>query len=157
MIQLFITPESVKELTSISGTTDNDLIFPRIEDAQTIDIERVLGVDLYDKIYNDLNNNIPLTGEYLKIFDKYIVKMCVYFTAKYFILFNETKVSNIGNTLLSTERGQPSGKTIELSGEYESMAISVESNFRKYMEKSIIPEWNYCKKDEGTTNFNDFY
>jgi len=157
MIQLFITPENVKELTTISGDTDNDLLLPRIEDAQTIDIERVLGADLYEKIYNDLDNNVALTGEYLKIFDKYILKMCVYFTAQYFIMLNETKVSNTGNTILSLERGQPSGKTVELSEEYRSMAVSVESNFRKYMEKSTIPEWNYCKKDEGTTNFNDFY
>ncbi len=157
MIQLFITPENVKELTTISGDTDNDLLLPRIEDAQTIDIERVLGVDLYEKIYNDLDNNVALTGEYLKIFDKYILKMCVYFTAQYFIMLNETKVSNVGNTILSLERGQPSGKTVELSEEYRSMAVSVESNFRKYMEKSTIPEWNYCKKGEESTNFNDFY
>jgi len=157
MIQLFITPENVKELTTINGDTDNDLILPRIEDAQTIDIERVLGVALYDKIYNDLDNDTALTDEYLKIFDKYILKMCVYFTAHYFILLNETKVSNTGNNILTSDRWQPSQKTVQLSEEYRSMAISVESNFRKYMENSTLPEWGNCKKSEEETNFNDFY
>lgn len=155
--KLFITAEQVKNTTAISGGTDSDSIEQKIYYAQITDILRVLGQSLYDKIYNDLNSNIPLVGEYLYIFDKYIIDMHVFFTAHYFTLFNEVKSSNAGNNILTSDRWIPTEKTVALSEQYKSLAISVESNFRKYMEKSTIPEWNYCKKDEGTTNLNDFY
>lgn len=155
--KLFITAEQVKATTSISSGTDNDPIEQKIYYAQITDIVRVLGQDLYDKIYTDLDNNTPLTGEYLKIFDKYIIDMHVFFTAHYFVLFNEVKVGNTGNTVPTSGTWQPSSKTIALSEEYKSLAISVETNFRTYMEKSTLTEWNYCKKGEESTNFNDFY
>jgi len=155
--KLFITAENVKETTSISGTTDNDSIEQKIYYAQITDIIRVLGQDLYDKIYTELDAGNPLTGEYLKIFEKYIIDMHVFFTAHYFILFNEVKASNVGNTILSVTNGTPTQKTVQLSEQYKSLAISVENNFRKYMEKSTITEWGYCQKSEETTNFNDFY
>jgi hypothetical protein len=152
--KLFITAENVKETTSISSGTDSDSISQKIYYAQITDIVRVLGQDLYDKIYTDLPT---LTGDYLIIFDKYIIDMHVFYTAHYFTLFNEVKSSNVGNTILSPERGTPTQKTVQLAEQYKSLAISVENNFRAYMEKSTIPEWNYCKKAEETTNFNDFY
>lgn len=154
---LFITPEQVKSTTSISSATDNDSISQKIYYAQITDIVRVLGQSLYDKIYTDLAASTPLTGEYLKIFDKYIIDMHVFFTAHYFTLFNEVKSGNTGNTRPTSERWQPSDKTVQLSEQYKSLAISVEQNFRVYMEQSTLTEWNFCKKDEGTTNFNDFY
>lgn len=155
--KLFITAEQVKATTSISSGTDNDPIEQKIYYAQITDIVRVLGQLLYDKIYTDISTNTPLTGEYLNIFNKYIIDMHVFFTAHYFVLFNEVKVGNQGNTVPTSGFWQPSTKTVALSEQYQSLAISVETNFRTYMEKSELPEWNYCKKGEESTNFNDFY
>lgn len=153
MTKLFITSENVKETTSISGTTDNDSISQKIYYAQITDMVRVLGQELYDYFLN----TATYTGAYLTIFDKYLIDMHVFYTAHYFTLFNEVKSSNVGNTILSTERGTPTQKTVQLAEQYKSLAISVENNFRAYMEKSNIAEWNYTKKAEETTDFNDFY
>jgi len=153
MTNLFITAENVKETTSISGTTDNDSILQKIYYAQITDIVRVLGQDLYDKIYTDFPT---LTGDYLIIYNKYLIDMHVFFTAHYFTLFNEVKSSNTGNNIL-TGNWQPSQKTVQLSEQYKSLAISVENNFRTFMENSTIPEWGNDKKGEEATNFNDFY
>jgi len=153
MTNLFITAENVKETTSISGATDNDSILQKIYYAQITDIVRVLGQDLYDKIYTDFPT---LTGDYLIIYNKYLIDMHVFFTAHYFTLFNEVKSSNTGNNIL-TGNWQPSQKTVQLSEQYKSLAISVENNFRAFMENSTIPEWGNDKKDEEATNFNDFY
>lgn len=154
--KLFITAENVKETTSISGGTDNDPIDQKIYYAQITDIVRVLGQPLYDKIYNDLNGNIPLTGDYLLIFEKYIIDMHVFFTSHYFVLFNEVKVGNTGNNVLSGN-WQPTQKTVQLSEQYKALAVAVENNFRTFMENSTIPEWGNDKKGEEATNFNDFY
>lgn len=151
--KLFIKSEQVKETTSISGGTDNDLIDQKIYYAQITDILRILGQDLYDYYLNTVN----YTGDYLIIFEKYIIDMHVFYTAHYFTLFNEVKQSNVGNTILTSDRYQNSEKTVQLAEQYKSLAISVENNFRNYMDTSNIPEWNACKKGEETTNFNDFY
>ena len=157
MTKLFITAEQVKATTSISGGTDKDSINQKIYYAQITDVLRIIGQPLYDKIYTDLDNNTPLTGEYLTIFNKYIIDIHCFFTAYQFVAFNETKVSNQGNTILTSDRWQPSGKTIQLSEQYKVLAVSVENNFREYMKKSTIPEWGYEEKAQETTNFNDFY
>jgi len=153
MTNLFITAENVKETTSISGTTDNDSILQKIYYAQITDMVRVLGQSLYDKIYADFPN---LTGDYLIIYNKYLIDMHVFYTAHYFTLFNEVKSSNTGNNIL-TGNWQPTQKTVQLSEQYKSLAISVENNFRTFMENSTIPEWGNDKKGEEATNFNDFY
>ena len=114
---------------------------------------RVLGQSLYDKIYTDFPT---LTGDYLTIYNKYLIDMHVFYTAHYFTLFNEVKVSNAGNNILSGN-WQPTQKTVQLSEQYKSLAISVENNFRTFMENSTIPEWGNEKKSEDATNFNDFY
>lgn len=153
MTKLFITAENVKETTSISGATDNDSISQKIYYAQITDLVRVLGQDLYDYFLN----TETYTGEHLVIFNKYIIDMHVFFAAHYFTIFNEVKSSNAGNNIMSITNGQPTQKTIQLAEQYKSLAISVETNFRKYMENSTIIEWTNEQKTEETTNFNDFY
>lgn len=153
MTNLFITAENVKETTSISGTTDNDSILQKIYYAQITDMVRVLGQSLYDKIYTDFPN---LTDDYLLIYEKYLIDMHVFYTAHYFTLFNEVKISNTGNNILAGN-WQPTQKTVQLSEQYKALAVSVENNFRTFMENSTIPEWGYDKKSEEATNFNDFY
>ena len=154
MTKLFITAEQVKATTSISSGTDSDLLLQKIYYAQISDITRILGQTLVDKITLDFLN---LTGVYKTIFDKYIIDMHVFYTAYYFTLFNEVKSSNVGNTILSVANGQPTQKTVQLAEQYKNLAVTIEDNFRKYMESVNIVEWNCDKKDEETTNFNDFY
>lgn len=150
MTKLFITADQVKQTTSISGTTDSGLISQKIYYAQITDILRILGQELYDKIYNDLSIATPLTGEYLYIYEKYLIDLHVFFTAHYFTLFNEVKQSNIGNTTPA----QNYGNTIDLAEQYKALGVSVETNFRKYMETSTIAEWDRCSTE---TNLNGFY
>ena len=154
MTKLFITAEQFKATTSISSATDNDVILQKIYYAQISDITRVLGQPLMDKITTDFNN---LQGVYKTIYEKYIIDMHVFYTAFYFTLFNEVKQSNVGNTILSVANGQPTQKTVQLADQYKNLAVTIEDNFRKFMENTNIPEWNYEKKEEETTNINDFY
>jgi hypothetical protein len=154
MTKLLITAEQFKATTSISSATDNELISQKIYYAQISDVTRVLGQSLVDKITTDFAN---LQGVYKTIYEKYIIDMHVFYTAYYFTLFNEVKQSNVGNTILSVANGQPTQKTYQLAEQYKNLAVTIEDNFRKFMENTNIPEWDYEKKDEETTNFNDFY
>ena len=154
MTKLFITADQVKQTTSISGATDNGLISKSIYLMQTTEILRILGLDLYDKIYNDLYNAVPLTGEYLNIFNRYIIDMHVHWAAYHFTLFNEVKQSNNGNVA-------PNGSannTNEIAEKYKGLAVSIEGNLRAYLDKIKLPEWiTPDKADNDITNVTNFY
>lgn len=157
MTKLFITADQVKQTTSISGSTDNSLLSQKIYYAQITDIVRILGQSLYDKIYSDLENDIPLTGDYLILFEKYVIDLHVFFTAFYFTIFNETKQSNVGNVVQSGTNFVRADNSLELAEQYKSLAVSVETNFRKFMENSTVPEWVSNEFKDDVTNFNQFY
>ena len=154
MTKLFITADQVKQTTAISGATDNGLISKSIYLMQTTEILRILGLDLYDKIYNDLYNAVPLTGEYLTIFNRYIIDMHVHWAAYHFTLFNEVKQSNIGNIA-------PNGSannTNEIAEKYKGLAVSIEGNLRTYLDKIKLPEWiTPDNSDNEITNVTNFY
>lgn len=155
--KLFITADQVKQTTSISGGTDNGLIQQKIYYAQITDMLRILGQPLYDKIYDDLVSETPLTGVYETIFNKYIIDMHVFFSAYYFTLFNDVKQSNIGNVTLAPSNGQRADNTIELSEQYKALGGSVELNFRNYMCNVSIPEWGGANPATEETNIIGFY
>lgn len=154
MTTLFIKAENVKATTSISSAIDNDLINQKIYYAQIADMQRILGQKLYDKILTDIDN---LQGIYKVIFDRFLIDIHVFYASYYLVLFNAVKVSNVGNTILSLDRGQPADNTDELANQYKNLGINIEDNFRKFMQTTDVPEWNYENKKEQTTTFNDFY
>jgi hypothetical protein len=51
MIKLFLKPNDIPALTSFSGNIDIDQLAPCISIAQQTYIKRVLGLNLYNKIY----------------------------------------------------------------------------------------------------------
>lgn len=89
MIQLFIKETDIAELTGFSGNIDADSIKPAINVAQTTHLKRILGQSLYDKISTEIENN-TLSGDYLTIYNDYIVYMTAFFS-KYLFIFEYLK------------------------------------------------------------------
>lgn len=80
-IKLLVLPTVVKDRTSLHTNVDDGLITPEIEAAGDMLIRPMLGSVLYTKILNSANDN-TLAGEYLKIFEEYIIKaVCNYVMA----------------------------------------------------------------------------
>ena len=67
MIQLFIKETDIAELTGFSGNIDADSLIPAINVAQTTHLRRILGINLYNKIASDIEND-TLAGNYLAIY-----------------------------------------------------------------------------------------
>jgi hypothetical protein len=72
---LFIQPKDLKAFTAANGNVDSDKILPYVEMAQDIEIQRLLGTDLYAKLKADISGG-TLTGNYLTLVDTYI-KPCL--------------------------------------------------------------------------------
>lgn len=156
MIKLFLQPNDIPELTSFSGNIDIDQLKPIINIAQTTFIKRILGKDLYDKIYTDLET---LSGEYLTIFNDYVVPMTAFYTVSTYLSLSIAKVTEQG----AFKRGVDGSTNLttpeinSLGDSYKSIAITYEENFRDYMKTISIAEYGEEEKIKEATNLIQWY
>jgi hypothetical protein len=81
--------------TLLGGNIDIDLYIPCIADAQRTRLEEILGETLYDKICLDFEND-DLDGDYLTLYDGYIVPFIIAAAAVEYLLIGAYKVNNNG-------------------------------------------------------------
>lgn len=74
-----ISEGKLKAFTDINNALDTDLIKSAIREAQIIQITRLLGQKLYDKIVNDVAND-TITGVYKELLDDYIQDVLIYYS-----------------------------------------------------------------------------
>jgi len=156
MIKLFLQPNDIAVLTGFSGNIDVDNLKPSINVAQTTHIKRILGKDLYAKIYTDLDT---LAGDYLTIYNDYVVYMLAFFSASTYLALNTTKVTNLGTYKINAENSSiatPS-EVNTLGKNYESIAISYETTFYEFMKTITIPEYGQTEQCKPTTNLIPWY
>lgn len=157
MITLFLKDTDIPELTAFSGNIDADSLKPHIYIAQTTDIKRVLGVDLYNKIYSDFVAD-TLADDYLLIFNEYVVDMLVYFSCAYYMGFGAYKTSNAG--VYKTNADGASLADVKevnvLISRYRQLGSSVENSFYEFMKtNTTISE--YVHEEKKTTNIVNWY
>ena len=68
---LLISEGKLKAFTDINNNLDTDLIKSAIREAQIIELTRILGEKLYDKIVSDVNAG-TISGVYKSLLDDYI-------------------------------------------------------------------------------------
>ena len=139
MIQLFIKETDIAELTGFSGNIDSDSIKPAINVAQTTHLKRILGQSLYDKISTEIENN-TLSGDYLTIYNDYIVYMTAFFSASIYLSLNTSKTTNAGTYKLNPDNATSSSnnEVVILGNNYKAIATSYEDNFREFMKQFLF-------------------
>ena len=155
MSKYFITIEDVALLSGFDGNIDNDSINPFIFMAQRNDIKRILGLNLYNKIVDDFNNNV-LTGDYLEIYSNYISIIQSYYTCAYYLRLGVAKVSQNGVYLVTPEKTEQltddeRNKKAEM---YEKLATGLEIEFIKYLDVLNLPERPAPSNINSKSNFN---
>ena len=158
MIQLFIKETDIAELTGFSGNIDSDSIKPAINVAQTTHLKRILGQSLYDKISTEIENN-TLSGDYLTIYNDYIVYMTAFFSASIYLSLNTSKTTNAGTYKLNPDNATSSSnnEVVILGNNYKAIATSYEDNFREFMKTISIPEWTSTENTKSSTNIFNWY
>ena len=158
MIQLFIKETDIAELTGFSGNIDSDSIKPAINVAQTTHLKRILGQSLYDKISTEIENN-TLSGDYLTIYNDYIVYMTAFFSASIYLSLNTSKTTNAGTYKLNPDNATSSSnnEVVILGNNYKAIATSYEDNFREFMKTISIPEWTSTENTKSSTNILNWY
>ena len=158
MIQLFIKETDIAELTGFSGNIDSDSIKPAINVAQTTHLKRILGQSLYDKISTEIENN-TLSGDYLTIYNDYIVYMTAFFSASIYLSLNTSKTTNAGTYKLNPDNATSSSnnEVVILGNNYKAIAASYEDNFREFMKTISIPECTSTENTKSSTNILNWY
>jgi hypothetical protein len=97
-----ISEGKLKAFTDINNALDTDLIKSAIREAQIIQITRLLGQKLYDKIVNDVANN-TITGVYKTLLDDYIQDVLIYYA--YYVALEYIYLRPRNNGLLQPQGG----------------------------------------------------
>jgi len=155
MIKLIISIDDISRLSGFDGNIDNDSINPFIFMAQNSEIKRILGVNLYNKILDDYEND-TLAGDYLAIYNDYIATILAYFTCSYYLQLGVAKVSQNGVYLVTPE------KTEQLTDEqrekkadkYEKLATGLEIKLLEVLDLLNLPERPSPDSTKAKSNFN---
>ena len=150
MITLMLNQNDIPSLTSFDGNIDPDKLKPYIYQAQKHDVKRILGKELYDKIYADYVDD-SLTDEYKEIYDEYIIDMLVYFSCAKYTEFGGYRTANNGITKPTQAVNYEEVRI--LIARYEQLGKSVENAFLEHMKSldtDLIPEYKDDRENRST-------
>lgn len=158
MIKLLLKPTDIPSLTSFSGNIDADALKPYIYLAQKNDIKRILGLELYTKIYDDYVAG-TLAGDYKEIYDDYVVEMLVFFSCSKFMVFGGYKTTNNGISKVNID-GALVADPKEVAGlisAYKDLAVSSETAFYEYIKTKSIEEYPLDEDKEDESRIIQLY
>jgi hypothetical protein len=139
---LLLKANDIPRLTGLSGNIDIDKLTPNVFTAQVVDIKRVLGLTLYNKIVADYDAD-TLAGVYANIYNDYLIFILAYYSASYYIGFGNFHIVNNGIAKMNIEGGTSAdSKEVNLLVDrYRQMAINFETELLKYLKTIDIPEY----------------
>ena len=155
MTQLIISIDDISRLSGFDGNIDNDSINPFIFMAQNSEIKRILGVELYNKIVSDYEND-TLSGNYLAIYNDYIATILAYFTCSYYLQLGVPKVSQNGVYLVTPEKTEQlfNQKSDKMAEKYEKLATGLEIKLLEVLNLLNLPERPSPNDTKAKSNFN---
>mgnify|MGYP000483330555 CR=1 FL=1 len=104
---LFINRTDLVKNSIIDGNVDTDKFIQFIKVAQQIDIQNLLGTDLYNKIGTDIAaGGTGLTGNYLTLVNKYVQPTLIWFAQMNYIPFAAYTITNKSVLKHSSETAQ---------------------------------------------------
>jgi len=125
-----ISEAKIREFTDMNNNVDSKLISNAIRESQDIDLQRLLGTLLYDKILSDVQSN-TLTGAYQSLVDDYIQNFLLYATYYYTLEYIYMRPRNNG---LLTPTGGDNSDSVDRSM-YNVKRQSVQNKREFYAEK----------------------
>lgn len=127
-----ISEGKLKAFTDINNALDTDLIKSAIREAQIIQITRLLGQKLYDKIVNDVAND-TITGVYKELLDNYIQDVLIYYS--YYTALEYIYLRPRNNGLLQPQGGD-NALAVDMQM-YDKKRTSVQNKAEYFAERLV--------------------
>jgi len=148
---LFISIDELKKSTAISGNIDSDKLIPSLKAVQQIEVEQILGTDLYNKLGADIIAG-SVTGDYLTLKNDYIHNFLVHAAVSYYLPYASFIITNGG---VSKWTGGENNDGLELK-ELTYLANKEQSIAEMYKKRLIDYLCNNTSKfPEYSTNTNE--
>ena len=143
---LFIQRKDLVTFTSANGNIDTDKLLPYVDMAQSIEVQRLLGTKLYDKLKTDITGG-TLTGNYLTLVDTYIKPILIHYAMMYALPYLSVTISNGG-----VYRNNPENATALNSDEINTL-VEKERDTAQYFSQRMIDFLNF----NAGSQFPEYY
>ena len=143
---LFIQRKDLVTFTSANGNIDTDKLLPYVDMAQSIEVQRLLGTKLYDKLKADITSG-TLTGNYLTLVDTYIKPILIHYAMMYALPYLSVTISNGG-----VYRNNPENATALNSDEINTL-VEKERDTAQYFSQRMIDFLNF----NAGSQFPEYY
>jgi len=148
---LFINRTDLVKNSILDGNVDTDKFIQFIKVAQQIDIQNLLGTDLYNKISADIIAG-NLAGNYLSLVNTYVQPTLIWFAQMNYIPFAAYQIKNGGVFKHSSETAQNVDKNEVdyLVGKAREYANYYSTRLVDYLcfNDNLFPEYNSNSDDD---------
>lgn len=148
---LFINRTDLVKNSIIDGNVDTDKFIQFIKVAQQIDIQNLLGTDLYNKISADIVAG-TLAGNYLSLVNTYVQPTLIWFAQMNYIPFAAYQIKNGGVFKHSSETAQNVDKNevdylVSKAREYANYYSTRLVDYLSFND-NLFPEYNTNSNDQ---------
>lgn len=148
---LFINRTDLVKNSIIDGNVDTDKFIQFIKVAQQIDIQNLLGTDLYNKISADIVAG-SLAGNYLSLVNTYVQPTLIWFAQMNYIPFAAYQIKNGGVFKHSSETAQNVDKNevdylVSKAREYANYYSTRLVDYLSFND-NLFPEYNTNSNDQ---------
>tara|TARA_B110001452_G_scaffold247183_1_gene233076 strand:- start:28 stop:537 length:510 start_codon:yes stop_codon:yes gene_type:complete len=143
---LFIQRKDLLTFTGANGNVDTDKLLPSILMAQDIDIQRLIGTDLYEKLKTDITEG-NLTGDYLELVDTYIKPCLIHYSMMYALPYLSITIANGGVYRNNAENAQ------SLTKDEIDYLVEKERDSAQYYSTRLIDFLNF----NSASKFSEYY
>ena len=143
---LFIQRKDLVTFTSANGNIDTDKLLPYVAMAQSLEVQRLVGTKLYDKLKADITGG-TLTGNYLTLVDTYIKPILIHYAMMYALPYLSVTISNGG-----VYRNNPENATALSSDEINTL-VEKERDAAQYFSQRMIDFLNF----NAGSQFPEYY
>ena len=101
----FISETKLRQFTDLNNNVDTELLRNAVRESQDIEIQRLIGTILYEKLISDVDSD-TLTGAYKTLMDDYIQNALLYYA--YYYALEDIYLRPRNNGLLIPQGGENS-------------------------------------------------
>lgn len=146
---LLVSEETIKKYTLVNDNVDGKYILPTIQVVQDIDLDRLIGKKLVNKLCELVNSgDIYKNTDYKALLDDYVSPYICWDVMAQIQLSLSYKFNNSGTTSnLDDKKSQVEFKNLQLLIEqYTNYANSYATKLKNYLDynSSKYPEYNEC-------------
>jgi hypothetical protein len=150
--QLFINRTDLVRNSIIDGNVDTDKFIQFIKIAQEIDVQQIIGTDMYNALSAAIPNiDLPVNARWKTILDDYIVPMLIWYAQSNYFPFAAYQVKN-GGVFKHTSENSISADKNEIDFLVEKARTNAEWYSRRFID---FMSFNQTTYPEYTSNTND--